>query len=162
MRGDRGAVSTIRMDDRQLDWNASVMKQVQFFYSGSTDSNDPPAEAERKVETAQEHFDRLLAEQRAEGRAQAKTAGMVEGTLISFRRGPAASGLARCLVEAIEAYADRIVEAARRGTHFDLDDIPDGALLLVTVREGGGPERVPADHIWTLLPPIPQDNTTPK
>lgn len=142
------------------------MKQVQFFYSGSTDSNDPLAEAERKVETAQEHFDRLLAEQRAkgwaEGRAQAETAGMVEGMLISFRRGLAASGLARCLVEAIEAHADRIVEAAWHGTHFDLDDIPDGALLLVTVREGGGPERVPADHIWTLLPPIPQDNTAPK
>ena len=143
------------------------MKQVQFFYSGSTDSNDPLAEAERKVETAQEHFDRLLAEQRAkgraEGRAQAETAGMVEGMLISFRRGLAASGLARHIVEAIEAHADRIVEAAWRGTHFDLDDIPDGALLLVTVREsGGGPERVPADHIWTLLPPIPQDNTAPK
>ena len=63
------------------------MKQVQFFYSGSTDSNDPLAEAKRKVETAQEHFDRLLAEQRAEGRAQGETAGMVEGMLISFRRG---------------------------------------------------------------------------
>ena len=142
------------------------MKQVQFFYSGSTDSNDPLAEAERKVETAQEHFDRLLAEQRAEGRAegrtQAETAGMVEGMLISFRRGLAASGLARCLVEAIEAQADRIVEAAWRGTHFDLDDIPDGALLLVTVQEGGGPERVPTDHIWTLLPSIPQDNTAPR
>ena len=85
-----------------------------------------------------------------------------KGMLISFRRGLAASGLARCLVEAIEAHADRIVEAAWHGTHFDLDDIPDGALLLVTVREGGGPERVPADHFWTLLPPIPQDNTAPK
>ncbi len=159
MRGDRGAVCTIRMDnDRQLVWNQSVMQQVQFFYSGGTDSNDPPAEAERTVETAQERFVRQLAEQRA----QAKTAGMVEGMLISFRRGLAASGLARHLVEALEIHADRIVEAARCGMHFDLDDIPDGALLLVTVREGGGPERVPADHIWTLLPPIPQDNTAPK
>lgn len=152
-------------NDRQLVWNQSVMQQVQFFYS-VTDSNTPLAGAKRKVETAQEHFDRLLAEQRAKGRAeglaQAETAGMVEGMLISFRRGLAASGLARRLVEAIEAHADRIVEAAWCGTHFDLDDIPDGALLLVTVREGGGPERVPADHIWTLLPPIPQDNTAPK
>lgn len=134
------------------------MKQVQFFHSGGTDSNDPLAEAERTAETAQERFDRLLAEQRA----QAETAGMVEGILISFRCGLAASSLARHLVEAIEAYADRLVEAVRHGTHFDLDDIPDGALLLVTVREGGGPERVPADYIWTLLPPIPQDNTAPR
>ena len=138
------------------------MTQVQFFYSGGTDSNDPLAEAERTVETAQERFDRLLAEQRAEGRAQAETAGMVEGMLISFRRGLAASGLARHLVEAIEAHADRIVEAAWSGTHFDLDDIPDGARLLTAIQEGGGPAQIPAERIWALLPHIPEEDTAPK
>ena len=142
------------------------MKQVQFFHSGDTDGNDPLAEAARKVETPQEHFDRLLAEQRAkgraEGRAEAETAGMVEGILGSFRRGLAASGLDRRIVEDVEAHADRIVEAAWRGTHFDLDDIPDGAQLLVVVQKGGGPAQVPADHIWALLPPIQEDNTAPR
>ena len=142
------------------------MKQVQFFYSGDTDSSEPHAEAERKVETAQERFDRLLAEQRAKGRAEglaeAKTAGTVAGILGSFRRGLAASSLDRRLVEDLEAQADRIVEAAWHGTHFDLDDIPDGAQLLVAVQEGGGPAQVPADHIWALLPPIPEDNTAPR
>ena len=112
------------------------MQQVQFSHSGGTDSNDLLAEDARTVETAQERFNRLLAKQRA----QAETAGMVEGILISFRRGL----------------------AARHGTHFDLDDIPDGALFLVTVQKGGGPEQVPADHLWALLPPIPQDNTAPR
>ncbi|MCY3657595.1 MAG: hypothetical protein OXG36_01085 [Caldilineaceae bacterium] len=133
------------------------MKQVQFFHSGDTDSNDPPAEAAREVETPQEHFDRLLAEQRAEGWA----AGMVEGILGSFRRGLAASGLDRRLVEAIEAHAECIVEAAWRGTHFDLDDIPDSVRLLATVQEGDGPTRVLTERIWALLPPIPEDDTAP-
>lgn len=134
------------------------MKQVQFFHSGDTDSNNPLAEAARKVETAQERFDRLLAEQRAE----AETAGMVEGILGSFRRGLTASGLDRRIVEDVEAHADRIVEAAWHGTHFDLDDIPDGAQLLVVVQKGGGPAQVPTDHIWALLPPIQEDNTAPR
>ncbi|MDE0672405.1 MAG: hypothetical protein F4Y08_10140 [Caldilineaceae bacterium SB0662_bin_9] len=118
------------------------------------------------METAQERFDRLLAEQRAEGRAQglaeAKAAGMVEGILGSFRRGLAVSGLNRRLVEDVEAHADRIVEAAWRGTHFDLDDIPDGGRLLATVQEGGDPAQVPAERIWALLPPVPKDDTVPR
>ena len=138
------------------------MKQVQFFYSGDTNSNDPHAKAERTAETAQEHFDRLLAEQRAKGRAEAETAGLVEGILGSFRRGLAASGLDQRIVEDVEAHADHIVEAAWRGTHFDLNDIPDGAQLLVAVQEGGGPAQVPADHIQALLPPIPEDDTAPR
>lgn len=133
------------------------MKQVQFFHSGGTDSNDPLAEAERTVETAQERFDRLLAKQRAKGRAEAEAAGMVEGILGSFRR-----GLDRRIVEDVEAHADRIVEAAWRGTHFEIDDIPDGAQLLVVVQKGGGPAQVPADHIGALLPPIQEDNTAPR
>ena len=134
------------------------MKQVQLLHSGGTDSNDPLAEADRTVETAQERFDRLLAEQRAEGLA----AGMVEGILGSFRRGLAASGLDRRLVEAIEARAECIVEAAWRGTPFNLDDIPDSVRLLATVQEGGGPTQVPTERIWALLPPVPKDDTVPR
>ena len=134
------------------------MKQVQFS-TVETRTATTHSEAARKVETPQEHFDRLLAEQRAEGWAEGLAAGMVEGVLSSFRRGLAASGLDRRLVEAIEAQADRVVEAAWRGTHFDLDDIPDGDRLLAAVQEGGGPAQVPADRIWALLPPIPKDDT---
>ena len=130
------------------------MKQVQFFYSGGTDSNDPLAEAERTVETAQEHLLRQLAEGQA--------AGQVEGVLVSFQRTLAASGLDRRLVEDITAYADQITEAARRGVHFDLDDIPDGARLLTAIQESGGPAQILAERIWALLPHIPEEDTTPK
>lgn len=95
-----------------------------------------------------------MAEQRAKGWA--------EGKLLSFRRGLAASGLYRCLVEDVKTHADRIVEAVWCGTHFDLDDIPDSGRLLAVIQEGGGPAQVPADRIWALLPPIPEDSTAPR
>ena len=82
--------------------------------------------------------------------------------LASFQRTLAASGLDRRLTEDVAAYADQIVEAARRGVHFDLDHIPDGARLLVAVQEGGGPARVSAERIWALLPHIPEDDAAPK
>lgn len=106
------------------------------------------------METAQEHLLRQLAEGRA--------AGQVEGMLVSFQRTLAASGLDHRLLEDITAYADQITEAARRGVHFDLDHMPDGARLLAVIQEGGGPTQVPAEWIWALLPHIPEEDTAPK
>ena len=82
--------------------------------------------------------------------------------LVSFQRTLAASGLDHRLVEDITAYADQITEAARRGVHFDLDHMPDGARLLAVIQEGGGPTQVPAERIWALLPHIPEEDTAPK
>ena len=134
------------------------------------DDSRPLSEVERDMETAQEHLLRQLAEQRAEGRAEGWTEGRAEGRaegqvagmLASFQRALATSSLDHRLAEDVAAYADQIVEAARRGVHFDLDHIPDGARLLAAIREGGGPARVSAERIWTLLPHIPEDDTAPK
>ena len=138
------------------------------------DDSRPLSEVERDMETAQEHLLRQLAEQRAEGRAEGQAEGRAEGQaegraegqvagmLASFQRTLAASGLDRRLTEDVAAYADQIVEAARRGVHFDLDHIPDGGRLLAAVQEGGGPARVSAERIWALLPHIPEDDAAPK
>ncbi len=119
------------------------------------DDSRPLSEVEKEMETAQEHLLRQLAEGRAEGQA----VGQVAGMLVSFQRTLATSGLDRRLAEDITAYADQITEAARRGVHFDLDHIPDGARLLAVIQEGGGPAQVAAEHIWALLPHIPEDDT---
>ncbi len=118
------------------------------------DDSRPLSEVEKEMETAQEHLLRQLAEGRA--------AGQVEGMLVSFQRSLAASGLDRRLIEDITAYADQITEAARRGVHFDLDHLPDGARLLAVIQEGGGPIQVPTERIWALLPHIPEEDTPPK
>ena len=123
------------------------------------DDSRPLSEVEKEMETAQEHLLRQLAEGRAEGRAEGQVAGQVAGMLVSFQRTLAASGLDHRLAEDITAYADQITEAARRGVHFDLDHIPDGARLLAVIQEGGGPAQVAAEHIWALLPHIPEDDT---
>jgi len=138
------------------------------------DDSRPISEVEKEMETAQEHLLRQLAEGRAEGRTEGWTegrtegwtegqaAGQVAGMLASFQRTLATSGLDRRLTEDITAYADQITEAARRGVHFDLDHIPDGARLLTAIQEGGGPAQVPAERIWALLPHIPEEDMPPK
>ena len=65
----------------------------------------------------QERFHRPMDERRTEGRT--------EGMPISFRRALADSGLDRHPEADVEAHADRIVEAARRGVRFAPDDIPE-------------------------------------
>ncbi|MCE2468815.1 MAG: hypothetical protein J4G06_12490, partial [Caldilineaceae bacterium] len=62
--------------------------------------------------------------------------------LLSFRRTLAASGLDTRLVRDVEAHVDRLLKAIRRGVRFDLDDIPDGARLLLVIQEDGGPTQV--------------------
>ena len=127
-------------------------------------------EVEREMETIQERFDRLLAEKhtegRAEGRAEGHTEGLAEGeikgVLVSFRRTLTNSGLDHRLVAEVQAHADRIVEAARRGVRFDLDDIPDGARLIAVLRDAGGPARISAERIWALLPHIPEEDAEPE
>lgn len=79
--------------------------------------------------------------------------------LLSFRRALAVSGLDRQLARDVETHIDQIIAAVRRGVRFNLDDIPDGARLLVAIQEGGGPEQVPAERIWDLLPHIPEEDT---
>ncbi len=120
------------------------------------------------METVQERFFRQMAERRAEGRVEGQAEGRVEGQaegqvvgmLLSFRRTLAASGLDTQLARDIEAHVDRIVEAVLRGVRFDLDEVPDGARLLLAIRDGGGPTQVPAERIWSLLPHIPEEDTS--
>ncbi len=130
------------------------------------DDRRPFKKVEREMETIQERFNRLMDERYtaglAEGLAEGRTAGKIAGLLVSFRRGLADSGLDPRLAEAVEAHTDRIVEAARRGVRFDLDDIPDAAPLIAAIRDGGGPARVSAERIWALLPHIPEEDAEPE
>ena len=80
--------------------------------------------------------------------------------LLSFRRTLAASGLDTRLARDVEAHVDRVVEAVRRGMRFDLDKVPDGARLLLAIRDSGGPTQVPAERIRGLLPHIPEEYTS--
>ena len=147
------------LTDKMTQWGDLRDEKGRLLWDASQlDDSRPLSEVEREMETAQERFLRQMAERRAEGRAE----GQVTGLLVGFRRTLAASGLNHRLTAAVEAHVDQIVEAARRGVHFDLDNIPDGAQLLAAIQEGGGPAQVPAEHIWALLPHIPEDDTVPK
>ncbi|MYD91050.1 MAG: hypothetical protein F4Y08_12070 [Caldilineaceae bacterium SB0662_bin_9] len=130
------------------------------------DDRHPLKEVEREMETIQERCNRLMDERYtaglAEGLAEGRTAGKIAGLLVSFRRALTDSGLDPRLAEAVEAHADRIVEAARRGVRFDLDDIPDAAPLIAAIRDGGGPARVSTERIWALLPHIPEEDAEPE
>ena len=84
---------------------------------------------------------RLVDERHTAGLAEGLAAGEIVGVLVSFRRALANSGLDHRLAAEVEAYADRIVEAVRRGVRFDLDDIPDAARLMAAIRDGGGPAQ---------------------
>ena len=130
--------------------------------AGQPDDSRPLSEVAREMETVQERFFRQIAEQRAKGRAEGRVVGQVMGMLLSFRRALNASGLDPRLAREVEAHVDRVVAAAWRGVRFDLDDIPDGTRLLIALQEGGGPEQVPAERIWDLLPHIPEDDDAPK
>ena len=116
------------------------------------------------METVQERFFRQMAARRAEarakGRAEGQAEGQVVGMLLSFRRTLSTSGLDARLTRDIEAHVDQVVEAARHGVRFDFDEVPDGAQLLLAIWDGGGPEQVPAERIWDLLPHIPAENTS--
>ncbi|MDE0670341.1 MAG: hypothetical protein OXH72_01160, partial [Caldilineaceae bacterium] len=126
----------------------------------------PLKEVEREMETIQERFNRLMDERHTAGltagRAEGLAAGEIVGVLVSFRRALADSGLDPRLAAEVEAHADRIVEAARRGVRFDLDDIPDAARLMAAIRDGGGPTRVSAERVWALLPHIPEEDAEPE
>ena len=126
------------------------------------DDHRPLNEVEREMETIQERFDRLLAEQHTEGHIEGLAEGEIKGVLVSFRRALVDSGLDPRLVAEVEAHADRIVEAARRGVRFDLDDIPDGARLIAALRDAGGPARISTERIWALLPHIPEEDAEPE
>ncbi|MCE2468549.1 MAG: Rpn family recombination-promoting nuclease/putative transposase [Caldilineaceae bacterium] len=143
------------LTDKIMQWGDLKDEKGRFLWDASQlDDSRPLSEVEREMETVQERFLRQLAERRAEGQ--------VAGVLVSFQRVLAVSGLDRQLADDVAAHANRIVEAARRGVYFDLDDIPDGVRLLAAIQEGGGPTQVPAEHIWALLPHIPEDDTAPK
>ena len=139
----------MRLWDRIHDEQGRVLLDA-----GQLDDSRPLSEVVREMETVQERFFRQIAEGRAEGQ--------VVGMLLSFRRALDASGLDSRLTREVEAHVDRILEAVRHGVRFDLDDIPDGVRLLIAIRDGGGPEQVPAERIWGLLPHIPEEDDTPK
>ena len=143
------------LSDKMRQWDRLRDEQGRILLDASQlDDSRPLSEVAREMETVQERFFRQLAEERAEGQAE----GQVVGMLLSFRRALAVIGLDRRLAREVEAHLDRIIEAAHRGATFDLDDIPDGARLLLTIQEGGGPTQVPAERIWGLLPHIPEED----
>ncbi len=134
-------------------WDRLRDEQGRILLDASQlDDSRPLNEVVREMETVQERFFRQMAERRAEGQ--------VVGMLLSFRRTLAASGLDAGLARDIEAHVDQIVKAARRGVRFDLDEVPDGARLLLAIRDGGGPTQVSSERIWGLLPHIPEEDTS--
>ncbi len=141
------------LSDKMRQWDRLRDEQGRILLDASQlDDSRPLSEVVREMETVQERFFRQMAERRAEGQ--------VEGMLLSFRRTLSASGLDARLIQDIEAYVDRVVEAARRGVRFDLDEVPDGARLLIAIRDGGGPTQVPSERVWGLLPHIPEEDTS--
>ena len=155
------------LSDRMRLWaRLRDVEGSRLLDASQLDDTRPLSEVVKTMETAQERLLRQFAETRAEGQAEGQAAGQaagqVEGLLLGFRRALAVSGLDSRLVRDVEAHVDRIVEAARRGVHFDPDDIPDGGRLLISIQEGGGPAQVPAERIWGLLPHIPEDDAAPK
>ena len=159
------------LSDKTRQWNRLRDEQGRLLLdAGQLDDSRPLSEVVREMETVQERFFRQMAERRAEGRvegrvegrAEGRVEGQAEGMLLSFRRTLAASGLDTRLVRDVEAHVDRLLKAIRRGVRFDLDDIPDGARLLLVIQEDGGPTQVPAERIWSLLPHIPEEDDAPK
>ena len=171
------------LSDKMRQWiNLRDARGRRLVDVDRLDDRRPLKEVEREMETIQERFNRLMDERhtaglaegltagraegltagRAEGLAAGRVEGQVEGLLVSFRRTLADSGLDHRLVADMAAHADRIVEAARRGVRFDLDDIPDAARLMAAIRDGGGPTRVSTERIWALLPHIPEEDAEPE
>ena len=136
-----------RLDDsRPL---AEVEREMERVQQNWRDIR-PLAEVEKEIDRMQQHWFRMMDEKRNEGR--------MEGLLASFQRALAMSNLDSWLVESVSAHVDRIIEAARRGVQFDLENIPDGAQLIATIQEGGGPAQVSSAQIWDLLPHILEDD----
>ena len=153
------ALMTRFLSDKMRQWiNLRDARGRRLVDVDRLDDRRPLKEVEREMETIQERFNRLMDERHTAGRAE----GEIVGVLVSFRRALADSGLDPRLAAEVEAHADRIVEAARRGVRFDLDDIPDAARLLAAIRDGGGPTRVPDERIWALLPHIPEEDAEPE
>ncbi len=157
--------------DKMRQWDQLRDAQGRLLLdAGQLDDTRPLSEVVKEMETVQERFLRQLADRRAEGHAEGRVEGRVEGwaegqvggLLLGFRRTLAASGLDSKLVQDVQTHVDQLIEAARRGVHFDPDDIPDGGRLLAAIQESDGPEKVPAERIWGLLPHIPEDDTDPK
>ena len=156
---DAHALMTRFLSDKMQQWaNLRDARGRRLVDVVRLDDGRPLKEVEREMETIQERFDRLMGERHTAGRAE----GEIMGLLVSFRRALADSGLDPRLAAAVEAHADRIVEAARRGVRFDLEDIPDAARLMAAIRDGGGPARVSAERIWALLPHIPEEDAEPE
>ena len=157
------ALMTRFLSDKMRQWvNLRDARGRRLVDVVRLDDHRPLKEVEREMETIQERFNRLMDERHTAGRAEGLTAGLaageIVGVLVSFRRALADSGLAPRLAAEVETHADRIVEAARRGVRFDLDDIPDAARLMAALRDGGGPAKVSAERIWALLPHIPEED----
>ena len=149
------------LSDKTRQWNRLRDEQGRLLLdAGQLDDSRPLSEVVREMETVQERFFRQMAEQRAKGRAEGRAEGQVVGMLLSFRRALAISSLDTRLARDVEAHVDRVVEAVRHGMRFDLDEVPDGARLLLAIRDGGGPAQVPAEKIWGLLPHIPEEDTS--
>ncbi len=157
------ALMTRFLSDKMRQWiNLRDARGRRLVDVDRLDDGRPLKEVEREMETIQERFNRLMDERHTAGRAEGLAAGEIVGVLVSFRRALADSGLAPRLAAEVETHADRIVEAARRGVRFDLDDIPDAARLMAAIQDGGGPARVSAERVWALLPHIPEEDAEPE
>ena len=157
------ALMTRFLSDKMRQWiNLRDARGRRLVDVGRLDDGRPLKEVEREMETIQERFNRLMDERHTAGLTAGRAEGEIVGVLVSFRRALADSGLDPRLAAEVETYADRIVEAARRGVRFDLDDIPDAARLMTAIRDGGGPAWVSAERIWALLPHIPEEDAEPE
>ncbi|MXZ23484.1 MAG: Rpn family recombination-promoting nuclease/putative transposase [Caldilineaceae bacterium SB0665_bin_21] len=157
------ALMTRFLSDKMRQWiNLRDARGRRLVDVDRLDDGRPLKEVEREMETIQERFNRLMDERHTAGLTAGRAEGEIVGVLVSFRRALADSGLDPRLAAEVEAHADRIVEAARRGIRFDLDDIPDAARLMAVIRDGGGPARVSAERIWALLPHIPEEDAEPE
>ena len=151
------------LSDKMRQWiNLRDARGRRLVDVDRLDNLRPLKEVEREIETIQERFNRLMDERHTAGLTTGLAAGEIVGVLVNFRRALADSGLDHRLAAEVEAHADRIVEAARRGVRFDLDDIPDAARPMAAIRDGGGPARVSAERIWALLPHIPEEDAEPE
>ncbi len=87
--------------------------------------------------------------------AQGFAEGLAQGRLDSFLRTLPGTGLPPDLQASLTAYMERL----RPHVHaLPLAAIPTAGTLWQTLAQHGGPEQVPHDALWALMPPVPDNS----